>query len=383
MSLSPERRGELAWAAFCAGCAVAMLAFPQWQTVPFHWIWITITFLYGFRRWTNGQTAGVLLAVATVTTIAMLRSVDNRAELSEIPLMTCVFLGMVWHVRRRQDAVDEQRRIAERERAFMRDAAHTLRTPLTVAQGHAELVLDGLEAGTQGHDDATVLREELRRLARISDQLLMLGATAHADALLLTPVALDRLAGEVGRRWSAASGREVAVFAAAGGPVVLADEQRLRHALDALVENALNATAPGDAVTIATGVRDGYGVLSVSDTGPGIAPADRDRIFERFARGAHAEERPGTGLGLPIVKAIARAHGGTVDLATEPGAGATFTLSLGAPLPAARAGSSATPAADLGLEAGGACADEPQVAAFAADEVAGDGEADAAAPVVA
>src|SRR6185312_2656063 len=162
-------------------------------------------------RWTNGQTAGVLLAVATVTTIAMLRSVDNRAELSEIPLMTCVFLGMVWHVRRRQDAVDEQRRIAERERAFMRDAAHTLRTPLTVAQGHAEFVLDGLEPGTQGHDDATVLREELRRLARISDQLLMLGATAHADALLLTPVALDRLAEEAGRRWSATSGRAIAV----------------------------------------------------------------------------------------------------------------------------------------------------------------------------
>src|SRR5215470_16371749 len=242
MSLSPERRGELAWAAFCVGCAVAMLAFPQWQTVPFHWIWITITFLYGFRRWTTGQTAGVLLAVAAITTIAMLRSVDNRAELSEIPLMTCVFLGMVWHVRRRQDAVDEQRRVAERERAFMRDAAHTLRTPLTVAQGHAEFVLDDLEPGTQGHDDATVLRDELRRLARISDQLLMLGATGHQDALLLTPVALDHLAEEAGRRWSATSGRDIAVDAAPGGPVVLADEQRLRHALDALVENALNAT---------------------------------------------------------------------------------------------------------------------------------------------
>jgi two-component system, OmpR family, sensor kinase len=335
MSLSRDRKGEIAWAAFCVACAVGMLVFPQWQTVPFHWIWITITFLYGFRRWTNGQTAGVLLAVIAVTTVAMLRVGVDRAEMTEVPLMTCVFLGMVWHVRRRQDAVDEQRRVAERERGFMRDAAHSLRTPLTVAQGHAEFVRDDLEPGSQGHDDATVLLDELRRLARISDQLLMLGTVGHTDALLLAPVALDRLAGEAARRWSAASGREVRVDAPE--PVaVLADEERLRHALDALVENALNATGPGDEVTIAARVRGGRAVLAVADTGVGIEPEDRERIFERFARGRHAEGRPGTGLGLPIVQAIARAHRGRIGLETSPGEGATFTMTLGAPLPAAR-----------------------------------------------
>src|SRR3954452_6179163 len=190
---SLRHRGEIAWGAFCVACAAGMLVFPQWQTVPFHWIWITITFLYGFRRWTNAQTAGVLAAVIVVTSIAMLRAVGETAEMSEIPLMTCVFLGMVWHVRRRQDAVDAQRRVAEREREFMRDAAHTLRTPLTVAQGHAEFVLEDLEPGTQGHEDASVLLDELRRLARISDQLLLLATAEHEDALLLAPVALDRL----------------------------------------------------------------------------------------------------------------------------------------------------------------------------------------------
>src|SRR4051794_37117187 len=118
------RRGEVAWAAFCVACAVGMLVFPRWQTVPFHWIWITVTFVYGFRRWTSRQTAAVLAAVIVVTTVAMLRAVDNTAELSEIPLMTCVFLGMAWHVRRRQEAVEAQRRVSERERAFMREAAH-------------------------------------------------------------------------------------------------------------------------------------------------------------------------------------------------------------------------------------------------------------------
>src|SRR4029079_12549494 len=96
-------------------------------------------------------------------------------------------------------AVDEQRRVAERERGFMRDAAHSLRTPLTVAQGHAEFVRGGLEPGTENHDDATVMLDELRRLGRISDQLLMLGTVGHTDALLLPPGRLDPLAGEARR----------------------------------------------------------------------------------------------------------------------------------------------------------------------------------------
>ncbi|MEA2382810.1 MAG: two-component system, OmpR family, sensor kinase [Solirubrobacteraceae bacterium] len=320
-----------------------MLVFPQWQTVPFHWIWITITFLYGFRRWTNGQTAGVLGAVIVVTTIAMLRAVGDTAELSEIPLMTCVFLGMVWHVRRRQDAVDAQRRVGDRERQFMRDAAHTLRTPLTIARGHAEFVLDDLEPGTQGRQDATVLLDELRRLTRISDQLLLLATAEREEALLLAPVELDRLVADVGRRFAHSTGRAVTVHAAE--PItVLADEERLRHALDALVENALHATEAGGEVAIDARVRDGRAVLEVSDTGVGIGDSDRGRIFERFARGANAEHRPGTGLGLPIVKAIAEAHGGGVSVASRPGAGTSFTLRLGAPQAAtARAAGVAEP----------------------------------------
>jgi signal transduction histidine kinase len=323
--LTRERRDELLWAGFSVGCAVVMLAWPEWQTVPFHWIWITLTFLYGFRRWTVTQTAAVLAAVVAVTSIAMLRSVDNRAELSEIPLMSCVFLGMVWHVRRRQEAVDEQRRAADRERRFMHDAAHTLRTPLTVAQGHTELLREGLAPGTSAHDDATVVLDELRRLARISDQLLMLGTASGGDALLLEAVALDRLADEVAHRWSAAAGRRVAVDAAAP-VVVLADAGRLRHALDALVENALRATADGGEVTVVVAERGGRAVLEVADTGHGIAPEDLPGIWERFARGA---ADGGTGLGLAIVKAIAEAHGGRVAVAGAPGAGATFTLQLG------------------------------------------------------
>jgi two-component system OmpR family sensor kinase len=340
MSWTPERRNEVALAAFCVACAVAMLALPQWQTVPFHWIWITLTFLYGFRRWTAGQTASVLGAVIAVTTIAMLRpgglgDTENGAELSEIPLMACVFLGMVWHVRRRQDAVDEQRRAAEREREFMRDAAHTLRTPLTVAQGHAELLLDGLVPGSARHHDATVLLDELRRLSRISNGLLMLGTAAATEAQLVAPVRLDELALEAGRRWRAAAGCEVVVRAER--PVqVWGDAGRLRDALDALVENAVLATRAGDRVTISVAEHDGRAVLAVEDTGEGIGAEELPHVFERFVRGASSEGRSGTGLGLSIVKAIAEGHGGRVDVRSQRGRGTTVTVRLEArPLPAA------------------------------------------------
>ena len=164
----------------------------------------------------------------------------------------------------------------------------------------------------------------------------MLGTVGHTDALLLAPVALDRLAGEAARRWSAASGREVRVDAPE--PVaVLADEERLRHALDALVENALNATEADDEVTIAAHVRGGRAVLAVSDTGVGIAPEDRDRIFERFVRGA-ARRAPPRHRARPADRAGDRARptAGASQLESRPGEGATFTMTLGAPLPAAR-----------------------------------------------
>jgi signal transduction histidine kinase len=324
---SHERRAELGWAVFCLACAVGMLVFPQWQTVPFHWIWISMTLLYGYERWSNPHTALTLLAIVVLTTVAMLRASVERAELTEIPLMSCVFLAMVWHVRRRQDAIDQQRRIAEREREFMRDAAHSLRTPLTVARGHAEFLRDSLQPDSQDRADATVMLDELRRLTRIADQLLLLSAVGHADALLLAPVRLDVLAGEAGRRWSATSRREIAVDAP-DAVCVLADEQRLRHALDALVENALHATGSDDCITISARVRAQQAELAVADTGPGIAPADLDRIFERFVRGPCTGDRPGTGLGLPIVKAIAEAHGGAVTVTSRPAPVTTVTLSL-------------------------------------------------------
>jgi two-component system, OmpR family, sensor kinase len=227
---------------------------------------------------------------------------------------------------------------------FVREAAHTLRTPLAVAESHMRFVLGGLEPGTPAHADALVVLDELRRAARISDQLLLLGA-AHRQALELAPVDLDALVRTVARRWSAASAREITVDAGAAGAMP-ADAERLRHALDALVENALNATGPHDRITIGAREAGDGAHLTVSDTGHGIAPDDLDRIFERFARGDASRRGRGTGLGLAIARAIARAHGGDVTVDSAPGHGTSFTLRLGSPPPPSSSRSRSRPRRD-------------------------------------
>ena len=243
--------------------------------------------------------------------------------------------SLPWARRRRRDAVGVEVVAArDRDDARLREAAHTLRTPIAVAQSHVRFVLDGLDEDSPEHADALVVLDELRRAARIADQLLVVGTTTADDALALAPLDLSALAHEVAGRWGATSRRDIAVQA--GGPLVaLADATHLRHALDALVENALKACGPEDRITISTGADEGCAVLAVTDTGTGIAAHDLERIFERFERGTASAVGRGTGLGLAIVRAIAESHDGTVSVTSRLGRGSTFTLRLG---PVLRAG---------------------------------------------
>ena len=113
--------------------------------------------------------------------------------------------------------------------------------------------------------------------------------------------------------------------------MILADEERLRAALDALIENAFKVIGPDDHVTLVARADGGVAVLEVLDDGPGIAPESQALIFDRFKR--PVESRTGTGLGLPIVKAIAEAHGGSATLRSALGQGAAFALRLGPVMP--------------------------------------------------
>jgi signal transduction histidine kinase len=200
------------------------------------------------------------------------------------------------------------------ERRFLADASHELRTPVTTLLGNVEF------AARHGAD-AEVLEElvrDARRLARLVDDLLVLERAGASGASQGVPVDLADVVQEVVSRHD---GRVVAADVAAVW--VTGDRSELARALENLVENALVHGPAGGAVTISLVGSGGRALLTVRDEGPGPDPGDLERLFERFWRGPEASARPGSGLGLSIVAAIARRHGGAVRVA-----GSAFTVDL-------------------------------------------------------
>jgi signal transduction histidine kinase len=212
----------------------------------------------------------------------------------------------------------------------VRDASHELRTPITIALGHAELLLAAV-TDPQAIRDADVVLDELGRLSRLSERLLLLASAEHADLLAIRRVDPASLVEETLHRWSPTAPRRWGLMVdLRTGSIIPADADRLRDALDALVENALKATVEADAISLGARARGDDLVLEVADTGFGIEPERLPSLFERFSRADEPRTRQagGTGLGLPIVKAIAEAHGGTVEAASSPGRGTTIKIVL-------------------------------------------------------
>jgi signal transduction histidine kinase len=281
----------------------------------------------------------LLLVVIAVTGAALAWTVtrgdEGPDELAEVPLMAAMFAAMVWHAHRRQVAIEEAKRLAESEhrllegqREFVRDASHELRTPITVARGHAELIRD---AGVNGQiaDDAEVVLDELGRLSRLSERLLILTAAGHPGFLSTVDVEVEPLVVGLMRRWGSTAPRAWQVRVAAEG-TIHADRERLETALDALLENAVEATEEGGTVRVGSRGDGETLVLEVTDNGRGIRAGDLTRIFERFSmiEPDRARRNGGTGLGLSIAKAIVEAHGGAIAVESEEGHGATFRISL-------------------------------------------------------
>jgi len=328
---------EVAWGAFAAANVAVILTLSQWETVPFHFIWVSLTIVYGFRVW-RIRTTVILLAVVMLVTGAALawtitRGNERLDELTEVPLMASMFVAMVWHARRRQAAMEQVRRSAEnqhlmleRQREFVRDASHELRTPITIARGHAELIRS-TTADPQLTEDAAVVLDELGRLSKLSERLLILAAADHPGLLRPAPVDIERLVAALDRRWTPAAPRRWTFECVFEGRLT-ADEDRLGIALDALIENAVKFTAPGDAISVRAGPVGDSLAIEVADDGEGIEPEHLPRVFDRFARadGDRTRGGGGTGLGLAIVRAIVEAHGGTVAVRSVPGHGSTFSL---------------------------------------------------------
>jgi signal transduction histidine kinase len=329
-------RVELLWVAFALANAVAMLVAPGSRTLPFYLIWISLTILYGFRLWPLPATLLVLACVVAVTATPMvyevMRGTRDWDSLLPVPLIATMFLAMVWHARRRVDALRvaedraaERESLLKRHEHFIHDASHELRTPVTIATGHLEMA----RTGGAADGGIEIALDELARMNAIIERLLVLAAADQPDFLRLEEIDLESFLEDVFIRWS-----EVAPRAWRLGPLVsmrlTADRDRLRAALDALLENAVKYTREYDAIELRARAGEAEGiVIEVEDEGRGIAHEALERIFDRFARADAARTRSagGVGLGLAIVDAIAKRHGGSCRVQSRP-PGTTFSLFL-------------------------------------------------------
>jgi len=211
------------------------------------------------------------------------------------------------------------------QRRFVADAGHELRTPITIIQGN----LDTLTAGNEEDAETlTIVADEISRMNRLVDELLLLAASERPDFLRREPTDLTQLTRSLLAKAQALDDRPWMLTEAAEGRTVL-DPQRITQAVMQLAANAAAHTPPGSPVEIGSAVRDGLVRFTVSDHGPGIPAAAREQIFARFAR-LDSRRTDGTGLGLAIVAAIAAAHGGSVRVEdrSDAGRGAVFCLAI-------------------------------------------------------
>ena len=240
---------------------------------------------------------------------------DDPGGADEMAVLVRTFNSML---DRLQGALATQRR-------FLADAGHDLRTPLTILRGHVEQLRSGLVPDEERDDTLALVQDEVERMARLVDDLVLLARSQRPDFLRLAPVDLADLAVGILRRAEAIDGPDWRATPGVG--VVEGDAERLTQAALNLVTNAARFSAPGAPVVIGTELRDGHALLWVEDSGPGVRPQDRERIFQRHVQGSDRLRSGSGGLGLAIARAIAEAHGGVLRL-EEPqaGSGARFVI---------------------------------------------------------
>ena len=329
---------DIAWAVFVGLNLIAMRLIPAWQTVPFLIIWLSLTTIYGFRLWRLGSTV-LTVAVVTLATGGLigwqvLRGKQDGDYLAEVPLVAAMFVVMVWHARRRSAAMEEIKRVSEhnllllgQQRRFLQDVSHELGTPITIALGHAELITHAATDQAIAKD-AQVAVDELLRMRRLANRLVLLASTDSPDFLRLAPVDAAELVMEILHRWSQTPRRWS--FGALAEARVQADLDRLTLALDALIENAVDHTDLSGRIELSARDEGEQIVLAVKDSGSGIPAAEIGQIFDRFTRvgAGRSRETGGFGLGLAVVKAIAEAHHGSVRVRSTVGRGSEFELVL-------------------------------------------------------
>lgn len=283
---------------------------------------VAVTAIAALAGWFLARqlTRRIVRLTAAAEDVAATGRLDVPIETSgddEAARLGVAFSGMLAALARSRD--DQQR--------LVQDAGHELRTPLTSLRTNISVLrrFDDLPATTRQQvlDD---LDSEARELTALVDELVQLATEQRADEAAVE-TALRPLVERVADRARRRSGREISV--STDDSRVLARPQALERAIGNLVENAVKFDEQSVG-RIEIVVRDG--TVEVSDRGPGIAEADLPHVFDRFYRAVGARGRPGSGLGLSIVRDVATSHGGSTFAVNRPGGGATVGISL-PPLP--------------------------------------------------
>jgi heavy metal sensor kinase len=257
-----------------------------------------------------------------ITAEDLSRRVERRGSGDELDALAETLNGML---ARLDDAFGQTRR-------FAADAAHELRTPLTVLRGGIEVALRTERSPDEYRRVLASSLEEVERLIRLAEDLLLLSRSLAGPEGARAPVDLEPLVlevFEVGARIGRAAGVSVRVDATVPARVT-GDAAALRRALLNLVENAIKYTPSGGKVEIGLGRGEGVAEVAIADSGIGIEADDLERIFEPFLRldAARARDTGGAGLGLAIARSIVIAHGGAITVESRPGSGSRFTVRL-------------------------------------------------------
>jgi two-component system OmpR family sensor kinase len=272
------------------------------------------------------QIATTADAIAAGDLGARIPPAPKRSEIGRVASALNRMLGENEAAFAQRDATEE------RLRQFLADASHELRTPLTSIRGYAELFRRG--ADERPEDLATVMRaieDEAARMSRLVEDLLLLARLDDERPLEHLPVALDDLIERAIEAARATEPGRLIQFEFAERPLVVeGDQGRLRQVIDNLLANVRRHTPADAPAFVSLRAAGDQVILTVEDTGPGIAFADRELVFGRFSRpdAARAREQGGAGLGLAIVRSIVTAHGGSISIRSAHPHGAIFEVRL-------------------------------------------------------
>lgn len=272
-----------------------------------------------------------LRPISTITKAAREIEVEDLGQRIALPKVRDELYELIVTINHMLDRIEEG---FEQQRRFVSDASHELRTPVTVVLGYSDMMK------RWGRDDESIIDEGLEAIrseainmkALIEKLLFLARADQKRQVLKKEPLDMKEMIGDIAKKAAVAEKGHEFTLAANDAGIVIGDDVTLRQMLRVFLENAFKYTPEGGSVTLASR-REGDALhVTVSDTGIGIAPADQEKVFDRFYRADTSRTKKGdtggSGLGLSIARWIADAHGIAITLESEPGAGTTFHLTI-------------------------------------------------------